>query len=171
MLFSSAGSAQVGGDDDLPAYSYGTVSLPRQVKEESGPKLARRFGKLNQVKSRENDVKDAIVNVQPRLLRICAEINGLQRQLFAVRNPHDESRPQPDMPPRVTVKDSKSTVSSQSRFILSEEDKSKQYYHDQAAYDKKNMDFEIIIGVRKVFDAQLAQDKREKRYNDHLLLA
>ena len=37
------------------------------------------------------------------------------------------------------------------------------YYHDRFAYDKKNMDFKIMIGVQKVFDARLAQDAREKK--------
>ena len=37
------------------------------------------------------------------------------------------------------------------------------YYHDRFAYDKKKMDFKIMIGVQKVFDARLAQDAREKK--------
>ena len=127
--------AQAVDEEDPPAYNYGSVSLPASTKEAAGPKLARRFGKLNQAKTRENQVKDAIVSVQPALLRICAQINGLQRQLFAVKNPHDEARMLEEIAQR-PVKETRSTQSSQSKFVLSEEDKSRQLYHDQAAYDK-----------------------------------
>ena len=82
---------------------------------------------------------------EPSLLRICTRLNTLQRQLFAVTNPHI-------MPERTQDSDSDiKTTQDTSSTLLSNQGEYVNNFKEEL-YNPELMDFRIYIHNRKLFD-------------------